>query len=71
MPGAGEPFPIEFLARIAFTSRRHIGMRQHPMRWYGMAAQDVAAKRLDRLHLRLGEVGIIEIVTGIVDLDAD
>ena len=36
-----------------------------------MAAQNVAAKRLHRLHLRIGKFEVAELVAGIVDLDAD
>ena len=41
------------------------------MRRDGVTAQDVETQSLDRSHLGLGEIGIVEIMTGIVDLDAD
>jgi len=36
-----------------------------------MAAQNVEAKRLDRLHLQIGKLEVAELVARIVDLDAD
>ena len=41
------------------------------MRRNRVAAQDIATKRLDGAHLGVGEIRIVEIVAGIMDLDAD
>src|SRR5581483_11603898 len=68
---AREPRPIELLARIDLAARRNIGMRKHPLRANGPAPDNVACQSLDSAHLRLGEIGIAQLVTGIVDLDAD
>ena len=69
--GARKPLPIEPLAGVALAPRRDVGMRQHPLRWNGPAAQDVETQRLHRAHLRVGKFAIAELVARIVDLDAD
>ena len=71
MPALRQPLPIEFLAGIALPSRGHVGMGEHAMRRDGVAAQNVETQFLDRPHLGVGEIRIVEIVAGIVDLDAD
>ena len=46
-------------------------MGEHALRRDGVAAQDIETERFDRPHLGFGEIRIVEIVTGIMDLDAD
>src|SRR4029079_8601851 len=72
-PDAGprKPLPIELLAGVALSARGNVGVGKHAVWRNGVAAQDVEAKGLDRLHLRSGEIGIVEVVAGIMDLDAD
>ena len=71
MPARASRCPIEFLAGVALSAGRHIGMGEHAMRRNCVAAQDVVAQRLDGAHLGVGEIRIVEIVAGIMDLDAD
>ena len=46
-------------------------MADDPVRRDAPARDDVAAQRLDRLHLRLGEFAVAPFVAGIDDLDPD
>src|SRR5215469_15391046 len=67
----GKPLPVELLARVALPARCNIGMGKHTVWRDGMTRQNVEAESLDCLHLGSGEIGIVEVMAGIMDLDAD
>jgi hypothetical protein len=46
-------------------------MSEDAIRRDGVALQDIDAERLDGLHLDIRKVWIVEVVAGIMDLDAD
>jgi hypothetical protein len=69
--GAGQPSPVEQLARIDLARRRHVRVTQHAMGRDGMSAEDLRGQRLERLHLRLGKRPIAAGMAGIDQLDAD
>src|SRR5262245_47973994 len=46
-------------------------MRKHAIGTNSMARDDVATKCLEAPHLHIGKIGIVEVVAGIMYLDAD
>ena len=71
MPARASRSQSNFSPGSRFLPGRHVGMGEHAMRRNCVAAQDIAAQRLDGAHLGVGEIRIVEIVAGIMDLDAD
>ncbi len=70
-PFAGEPRPVEFLARIDLAPRRHVGVGEHTLGRDGVPPRDVTGERRHRPHLGAGKVGIAEHVSRVLDLDPD
>ena len=63
-------FSVE-IAGVLLARRSDIGMGKNPFRRDCIPGDDIQAQRLDGGHLDVREIGIIEFVAGIVNLDAD
>src|SRR5262249_5795564 len=69
--GTGEAPPIELLAGVTLSAGRNVGMGEHAVWRDSVARENVDTKRLDCLHFGIRKVGIVEVVAGIVNFDAD